>query len=78
MKQVDEVQCKCYFDGFRSATEAGGETYPMKWVDTDKNEYPRRDNDHVSVPAKYRESISWLRKTSRQQKDFAQILQLVI
>ena len=46
-----------FFDGFRSATEASCETYPMKWVDTDKNEYPRRDNDYVSVPAKYKSRL---------------------
>ena len=26
----------------------------MKWVDTDTNAYLRRDNDYVSVPAKYK------------------------
>ena len=38
----------------RRLTEAGCEIYPMKWVDTDKNEYLRRDSDYVSVPAKYK------------------------
>ena len=37
----------------RQLTEAGCEIYPMKWFDTDKNAYQRRDNDYVSVPAKY-------------------------
>ena len=37
----------------REPTEAGSQMYPMKWVDTDKNAFLRRDNDHVSVPAKY-------------------------
>ena len=36
----------------RRFTEAGCEIYPMKWVDTDKSAYLRRDNDYVSVPAK--------------------------
>ena len=43
----------------------------MICVDTDKNAYLRRDNDYVSVPAKYME-------ISRRQKDSAQILQLVM
>ena len=37
----------------RQLTEAGCESYPMKWADTDKNAYLRRDNDYVS---------GWLRK----------------
>ena len=31
----------------RHLTEAGCEIYPMKWVDTDKNAYLRRDNDYA-------------------------------
>ena len=38
----------------RRLTEAGCEIYPMKWLDTDKNAYLRKDNDYVSVPAKYK------------------------
>ena len=48
----------------------------MKWVDTDKNAYLRRDSDYVSVPAKYKSRLAV--ETSRQQKDFAKILQLVM
>ena len=29
----------------------------MKWVDTDKNVYQRRDNDYVSVPEKYKNRL---------------------
>ena len=29
----------------------------MKWVDTDKNAYLRRDRDYVSVPAKYKSRL---------------------
>ena len=38
----------------RRLTEAGCETCPMKWVDTDKNSCLRRDGDYFSVPAKYK------------------------
>ena len=38
-------------------TEAGCEIYPMKWVETDKNEYLPRDNDYVSVLAKYKTGL---------------------
>ena len=38
-------------------TEAGCEIYPMKWVDTDKNAYPRRDNDYIPVLAKYKSRL---------------------
>ena len=37
----------------RQLTEAGCEIYSMKWADTDKNAYLRRDNDYTSVHAKY-------------------------
>ena len=33
----------------RRLTEAGCEIYPMKWVDTDKNAYQRRDNDYEGL-----------------------------
>ena len=56
----------------RRLTDAGRDIYPMKWVDTE------RDIDYVSVLAKIQEAIGELRKTSRQQKDFPQIPQLVI
>ena len=29
----------------------------MKWVDTDRNAHLRRDNDYVSVPAKYKSRL---------------------
>ena len=56
MEQLDEVQCRCDFDSgeVRQLTEAGCEIYPMKWVGAHKNAHPRRDNDYVSVPAKYK------------------------
>ena len=57
---MDEVQCWCYFDGVkrvRQLTKTGCEIHPMKWVDTDKNAYLRRDNDYVSVPAKYKSRL---------------------
>ena len=41
----------------RQLTEAGCEIYLMKWVDTDKNAYLRRDNDYVSVTAKCRSRL---------------------
>ena len=41
----------------RLLTEAGCEIYPMNWVDTDKNTYLRRDDDYVSVLAKYRSRL---------------------
>ena len=41
----------------RQLTEAGCEICPIKWVDTDKNAYQRRDNDYVSVPAKYKSRL---------------------
>ena len=41
----------------RQLTEAGCEIYPMKLVDTDKHVYLRRDNDYVSVPAKYKSRL---------------------
>ena len=41
----------------RQLTEAGCEIYPMNWVDTDKNPHLRRDNDYVSVPAKYKSRL---------------------
>ena len=33
----------------RHPTEAGRESYPMKWVHTHKKTYLRRDNDNVST-----------------------------
>ena len=45
----------------RRLTKAGCVIYPMKWIDTDKNAYLRRDNDYVSVPA-MQESTGWFRK----------------
>ena len=41
----------------RQLTEASCEIYPMKWVDTDKKAYVRRDNDYVSVPATYKSRL---------------------
>ena len=41
----------------RQLTEAGCEIYPMEWVDTDKNAYLQRDNDYVSVLAKYKSRL---------------------
>ena len=38
----------------RQLTEAGCEIYPMQWIEVDKNAHLRRDNDHVSDPAKYK------------------------
>ena len=31
----------------RELAQAVCQIYPMKWIDTDKNEYLRRDTDHV-------------------------------
>ena len=55
----------------RQLTEAGCENYPMKWVDTDKHAYLRRDNDYVSVPAKCKCRLVGCGNFER--KDFAQI-----
>ena len=41
----------------RQLTEACCEIYPMKWLGTDKNAHLRSDNDHVSVPAKYKSRL---------------------
>ena len=41
----------------RQLAEAGCEIYPMKWADTDKNAYLRRDNDYASVPTKYKSRL---------------------
>ena len=43
----------------RQLIEEGHEIYPIKWVDTDKNAYLRRDKDYVSVPCKVQESTGW-------------------
>ena len=59
----------------RQLTEAGCEIYPMKWVDTDKNAYPRRDHDYVSVPAKYKSRLVGC--GNFETTDSEQILQLV-
>ena len=62
----------------RQLTEAGCEIYPMQWVDTDENACLRRDSDSVSVLAKC-VRVDWLVvETSRQRKDLAQILPLVM
>ena len=45
-------------DEARQLTEAGCEIHPMKRVHTDKKAYVRRDNDHVSVPAKYKSRLA--------------------
>ena len=34
----------------------------MKWVDTDRNAYLRRENDNVSVPCTVQQSTGWLWK----------------
>ena len=38
----------------RQLTEAGCEICPTQWIEVDKNAHLRRDNDYVSVPAKYK------------------------
>ena len=59
MEQVDEIPCWCFLtdEEVRQLTEASCEIYTMKWVDTNKNAYLRRDNDYVSAPAKYRSRL---------------------
>ena len=46
----------------RQLTEVGCEIYTMKWVDTNKNAYLRRDNDLYLRSRKVQESTVWLRK----------------
>ena len=41
----------------RQITEAVCEIYPMKRFDSDKNANLRRDNDYVSIPAKYKSQL---------------------
>ena len=41
----------------RQLTEAGCEIYPMQWIELDKNAHLRRDNDFVSVQAKYKSRL---------------------
>ena len=41
----------------RPLTEAGCEICPMKWVDVDKKAHLRRDDDYVSVLAKYKSRL---------------------
>ena len=38
----------------RQLTDAGGEIYPMKWVDTGKNAHLQGDNDHVCVHSEHK------------------------
>ena len=41
----------------RQLTEAGCDIYPMQWIEVDENAHLRRDNDYVSVPAKYKSRL---------------------
>ena len=62
----------------RQVTEASCEIYPMKWVDTDKNAYSRREVTIMSLFLQ-RTKVDWLAvEILRRQMDFAQILQLVM
>ena len=46
----------------RQLSEGGCEIYPMKWVDTDKNAYLRRDSDFCLCSWKVQESTGWVWK----------------
>ena len=41
----------------RQLTEAGCEIYPMWWIEIDKHAHLRKDNDYVSVLAKYKSRL---------------------
>ena len=59
----------------RQLTDASRETYPMQRVDTDQNAHLRGGNDYFCVAAKHKGLDM---ETSRQRKDFGQILLLVM
>ena len=62
----------------RQLTEACCEIYPMQWIEEVKNAHLRRDHDYVFL---YMQSIRvdcLVEETSRQRRDFAQSLQLVM
>ena len=62
----------------RQLSEAGSEIHPMHWIKVDENAHLRRDEDYVSVSAMLNSRLVGCGKTSRQQKVFAQTLELVM
>ena len=56
----------------RQPTGAGREIYPVQRVDTDINAHLRRDDDYVSVPAKYKRRLIGYRdfETTKELRRF--------